>query len=101
MKFSCPISAAIHRNDLQTLTALKQLDEFPYLVNKRIHKSMAYIHLAVAKQRREIADLLLNNVAMLNLLETTTVILPPNTQMTGIGVLLDVADETRRSTHKK
>ena len=68
-KFSYPISAAIRRNDVQTLSALTQLDEFPYIINKRIHKSISYIHLAVEKQRAQIVDILLNNGAVVDLLD--------------------------------
>ncbi len=68
-KFSCPISAAICRNDVQTLYALTKLDEFPCIPNKRIHKSISYIHLAVDKQRTQIVEILLNNRAEVNLLD--------------------------------
>jgi hypothetical protein len=46
-KYNCPISAAIRKNDVRTMERLVTLEEFPYIVNKRIHKSVSYIHLAV------------------------------------------------------
>jgi ankyrin repeat protein len=48
---------------------LVTLEEFPYIVNKRIHKSVSYIHLAVEKGRPEIVKILLQNGAMVNLLD--------------------------------
>lgn len=68
-KFSCPISAAIRKNDLQTLTALTQLEDFAYIINKHIHKSVSYIHLAVEKARPKLVELLLSNHANVNLLD--------------------------------
>jgi ankyrin repeat protein len=66
-KFSCPISAAIRKNDLKTLTSLVQLEDFGYVINKRIHKSVSYIHLAVERAKPQIVELLLNNNAAVNL----------------------------------
>jgi ankyrin repeat protein len=66
-KFSCPISAAIRKNDLQTLTSLVQLEDFGYVINKCIHKSVSYIHLAVERAKPQIVELLLNNNAAVNL----------------------------------
>ncbi|EFX61028.1 hypothetical protein DAPPUDRAFT_340766 [Daphnia pulex] len=68
-KYNCPISAAIRRNDYKTMEQLVTLEEFPYIVNKKIHKSISYIHLAVDKRRPEIVKLLLQNGAMVNLLD--------------------------------
>ncbi|EFX62301.1 hypothetical protein DAPPUDRAFT_337140, partial [Daphnia pulex] len=68
-KYNCPISAAIRRNDVRTMEQLVTLEEFPYIVNKRIHKSVSYIHLAVEKGRPEIVKILLQNGAMVNLLD--------------------------------
>lgn len=68
-KFSCPISVAIRNNDLQTLTALTQLEDFAYIINKHIHKSVSYIHLAVEKARPKLVKLLLSNHANVNLLD--------------------------------
>ncbi|EFX62306.1 hypothetical protein DAPPUDRAFT_337133, partial [Daphnia pulex] len=48
---------------------LVTLEEFPYIVNKRIHKSVSYIHLAVEKGRPEIVKILLQNGALVNLLD--------------------------------
>jgi hypothetical protein len=48
---------------------LVTLEEFPYIVNKRIHKSVSYIHLAVEKGRPEIVKILLRNGALVNLLD--------------------------------
>jgi ankyrin repeat protein len=58
-KYNCPISAAIRRNDVRTMEQLVTLEEFPYIVNKRIHKSVSYIHLAVKKGRPDIVKILL------------------------------------------
>jgi ankyrin repeat protein len=66
-KFSCPISAAIRKNDLQTLTSLVQLEDFGCVINKCIHKSVSYIHLAVERAKPRIVELLLNNNAAVNL----------------------------------
>ena len=47
-KHNFPIEAAIRRNDyLQTMAILVTLEDFPYIVNQKIHKSISYIHLAV------------------------------------------------------
>jgi hypothetical protein len=48
---------------------LVTLEEFPYIINKKINKSISYIHLAVDKRRPEIVKLLLRNGAMVNLLD--------------------------------
>ncbi len=68
-KYNCPISAAIRRNDYKTMEQHVTLVEFPYIANKKIHKSISYIHPAVDKQRPEIVKLLLRNGAMVNLLD--------------------------------
>ncbi|EFX62206.1 hypothetical protein DAPPUDRAFT_337271 [Daphnia pulex] len=68
-KYNCPISAAIRRNDVRTMEQLVTLEEFPYIVNKRITKSVSYIHLAVEKGRPEIVKILLQNGALVNLLD--------------------------------
>jgi len=66
-KFSCPISVAIRRNDIKTIRALVELDRFQHIVNTKVHKSLSYIHLAVEKNRHEIADILLYHGAHVNL----------------------------------
>jgi hypothetical protein len=66
-KFSCPISVAIRRNDIETIRALVELDRFQHIVNTKVHKSLSYIHLAVEKNRHEIADILLYHGAHVNL----------------------------------
>jgi ankyrin repeat protein len=68
-KFSCPVSVAIRMNDLKTLTALTQLEDFKYIINRQIHKSVSYLHLAVENARPQIVELLLNNGAAVNLLD--------------------------------
>jgi hypothetical protein len=66
-KYSCPISVAIRRNDIDTIRALVELDRFQHIVNTKVHKSLSYIHLAEEKNRHEIADILLYNGAQVNL----------------------------------
>jgi len=66
-RFNCPISAAIRKNDLQTLTSLAQLKDYGYIINKRIHKSVSYIHLAVDQAKPHIVEILLRNNAAVNL----------------------------------
>ncbi|XP_046452797.1 alpha-latroinsectotoxin-Lt1a-like [Daphnia pulex] len=66
-KFSCPISVAIRRNDIETIRALVELDRFQHIVNTKVQKSLFYIHLAVEKNRHEIADILLYHGAHVNL----------------------------------
>ncbi len=65
-KNNCPIEAAFRRNDIQTVAILVTLDDFPYIVNKKIHKSISYIHLAVQKRRSQIVEFLLRNEAFVN-----------------------------------
>ncbi len=49
LKYSCPISVAIRRNDIETIRELVELDRFQHIVNTKVHKSLSYIHLAVEK----------------------------------------------------
>jgi ankyrin repeat protein len=66
-KYSCPISVAIRRNDTDTIRMLVELEGFKQIVNTKVHKSLSYIHLAVEKNRHEIADILLHNGALVDL----------------------------------
>ena len=68
-KHNCPIEAAIRRNDIQTMATLVTLEDFPYIVNQKIHKSISYIHLAVQKRRAQIVEFLLRNEAFVNSLD--------------------------------
>jgi hypothetical protein len=68
-KHNCPIEAVIRRNDVQTVTILVTLEDFPYIVNQKIHKSTTYIHLAVQKRLAQIVEILLRNEALVNSLD--------------------------------
>ena len=68
-KDSCPIAQAIRRNDLSTITQLSILPYFRTIINRNIHKSISYIHLAVQKRRTKVTHLLLQNGAFVNLLD--------------------------------
>jgi ankyrin repeat protein len=65
-KHNCPIEAAIRRNDVETMKTLVTLEDFMYIVNQKIHKSISYIHLAVQKRRSQIVEILLRNEALID-----------------------------------
>jgi len=65
-KHNCPIEAAIRRNDVETIKNLVTLEDFMYIVNQKIHKSISYIHLAVQKIRSQIVEILLRNEALID-----------------------------------
>ena len=57
----------IRRNDIDTITMLVELERFSHIVSTKEHKSLLYIHLAVEKNRHEIAEVLLHNGALVDL----------------------------------
>ena len=48
------------------MKTLVTLEDFVYIVNQKIHKSISYIHLAVQKRRSQIVEILLRNEALID-----------------------------------
>ena len=48
------------------MRTLVTLEDFVYIVNQKIHKSISYIHLAVQKRRSQIVEILLRNEALID-----------------------------------
>ena len=54
---------------METMEILVTLEDFVYIFNLKIHKSISHIHFAVQKRRSQIVDILLRNEALIDALD--------------------------------